>query len=403
MRTGTGTAAWLHRARLIFFSHRYSRLRNLLIRILITGDAGAGSCANNLALGCDCLGHVKYFSAWLADAEGGPMQCENVICLHEQDGGIGWKHTNHRTGNAAITRMRELVVQSIITVGNYEYVFAWIFRQDASLELETRATGILSTSLIDPGKTSDWGNVVAPGVLAANHQHLFSVRVDPMVDGQKNTIVQEDSVAITPSEEENPFGNAWRLVKTPFLRSGYADAAPFANRCFKIVNESKTNPISGNPVGYKLVPQPSQMLLAAQGSVARSRAKFAEHHIWVTKYRDGDLWAGGKWTNQSRVEIDGVSDYASRDEEVRNEDVVLWHTFGMTHNPTVEQFPVMPAEVQSVKLTPADFFDRNPALDVPQSRQKDNQSKIAIDAMPTGEVQRKVGGGECCEGERAKL
>ena len=48
---------------------------------------------------------------------------ENAICLHEQDGGIGWKHTNYRTGVAAVTRARILVVQTIITVANYEYIF----------------------------------------------------------------------------------------------------------------------------------------------------------------------------------------------------------------------------------------------------------------------------------------
>ena len=144
--------------------------------------------------------------------------------------------------------------------------------QNGNLELETRATGILSTSLIDPGKTSEWGNVVSPGVLAANHQHLFSLRIDPMIDGQNNTVVQEDSVAVPQSEEENPHGNAWRLVKKPFEKSGFADAAPFENRCFKMVNESKINPISKNPVGYKLVPQPCQLLLASKNSVVRKRA-----------------------------------------------------------------------------------------------------------------------------------
>lgn len=137
------------------------------------GDAGAGGCANNLALGCDCLGMIKYFSGWLSDEEGNPVAAENVTCLHEQDGGIGWKHTNVRTGNASITRARNLVIQSIITVGNYEYIFAWIFMQNGNVELETRATGILSTQLIDDGKTSPWGNVVSRGVLATNHQHLF--------------------------------------------------------------------------------------------------------------------------------------------------------------------------------------------------------------------------------------
>jgi primary-amine oxidase len=34
------------------------------------GDYGLGFCANSLALGCDCLGHIKYFDAVLNDSKG---------------------------------------------------------------------------------------------------------------------------------------------------------------------------------------------------------------------------------------------------------------------------------------------------------------------------------------------
>ncbi|KAL1965866.1 hypothetical protein VTN77DRAFT_4999 [Rasamsonia byssochlamydoides] len=340
------------------------------------GDSGAGNCANNLGLGCDCLGVIKYFNGWLNDPKGQPVEAPNVICLHEQDSGVGWKHTNIRTGVAAITRARTLVVQTIITVGNYEYIFAWLFQQSGTVELETRATGIVSTALIDAGKRSPWGNVVAPGVLAQNHQHLFCLRIDPMIDGNQNTLIQEDSIPLPETDEENPFGNAWKLVKTPFEKSGFADAAPEKNRVFKIVNEKRLNRISGNPVGYKLAPLPSQLILAGANSVVRKRARFAEHHIWVTRHRDGDLWAGGKWANQSLQETDGLADYAARNEDVRDQDIVVWHTFGMTHNPRVEDFPVMPVETLTVSLKPADFFEWNPALDVPQSTQAVNQSVL---------------------------
>lgn len=54
-------------------------------------------------------------------------------------------------------------------------------------------------------------------------------------------------------------------------------------------------------------------------------------------------------------------------ESIDNTDVVLWHTFGLTHFPSPEDFPVMPAEPMTVLLRPRNFFDRNPALDVPPS------------------------------------
>jgi primary-amine oxidase len=81
------------------------------------GDGGAGRAANNLSLGCDCLGVIKYFDAIMADPDGSPSVSKNVVCLHEQDNGVGWKHTNYRTQRAVVTRSRELVLQFIITLG----------------------------------------------------------------------------------------------------------------------------------------------------------------------------------------------------------------------------------------------------------------------------------------------
>jgi Cu2+-containing amine oxidase len=72
--------------------------------------------------------------------------------------------------------MRELVVQFIITLANYEYVFAYKLDTAGGITLEVRATGIVSVVNIDPGKASEYGNVVSGGVLAQNHQHIFAAR-----------------------------------------------------------------------------------------------------------------------------------------------------------------------------------------------------------------------------------
>ena len=36
------------------------------------GEYGIGVLANSLTLGCDCLGAIHYFDAWLADSNGDP-------------------------------------------------------------------------------------------------------------------------------------------------------------------------------------------------------------------------------------------------------------------------------------------------------------------------------------------
>jgi primary-amine oxidase len=77
----------------------------------------------------------------------------------------------------------------------------------------------------------------------------------------------------------------------------------------------------------------------------------------------------------------------SREEKVeeanaRNEDIVLWHTFGSTHNPRIEDWPVMPCEKMVVGLKPVNFFDGNPGLDVPISTQESNKSVLVAEKEP---------------------
>lgn len=347
------------------------------------GDIGAGLCANELRLGCDCLGEILYLDFDHLNVNGDASQIKGAVCIHEEDDGIGWKHVHYRTGKAAVVRSRVLIIQTIITVANYEYIFAWKFDQAAGIHLETRATGILSTVAILPGETSPYGTVVSPGVLATNHQHLFCVRIDPSIDGHENTVVQEDSVPMPYDKRSPPEDNRWGVgyvvEKTPIKVSGGADAAPLKNRAFKIVNPNKTNAFSGKPVGYKLVPAPSQLMLAHPDSVGYARAEFGDHHIHVTKYVDGELYGGGKWTNQSYGNAEGMRTFIGRKDNVENTDIVLWHTFGLTHNPRVEDFPVMPCETHMISLKPADFMLRNPAIDVPPSTQAFNQSTLYKD------------------------
>ncbi|GJN68177.1 copper amine oxidase 1 [Purpureocillium lilacinum] len=350
------------------------------------GDGGLGNCTNNLTLGCDCLGVIKYFDGILTKADGSAEVSKQVICLHEQDDGIGWKHTNWRTGRAVVTRRRELVVQFIITLANYEYVFAFKFDQAAGIEVEARATGIVSVVNIDEGKTAPWGNVVSPGTLAQNHQHIFCLRIDPAVDGHSNTLVQEDSVPVPMNKVTNPNGNRYEVQAKAIETSSGIDLNPFSNRVFKVQNLSKRNPVSGKPVGYKITTPPTQLLLADPDSIQAQRALFTKHHMWVTKHKDDELYAGGRYTLQSRRENGGVYDAAARGDNVKDEDIVIWSVFGLTHNPRVEDWPVMPVEKLQVHITPQDFFTGNPAIDVPSN----------------ADIGSKLTSGACCKGDGDK-
>ncbi|KAK3937146.1 copper amine oxidase 1 [Diplogelasinospora grovesii] len=369
------------------------------------GDAGAGIMANNLQLGCDCLGSIYYISGVLSGSDGQPVDMPNVICVHEQDAGIGWKHTNYRTNRAVVVRQRELVLQTILTVSNYEYILSFIFNTAGDVTYEARATGILSTQPLDLDLTTTphpYGTVVHPGVLAGFHQHFFSLRIDPMIAGHGNSIICDEAVPLPRDAKLNPHGVGFTVKHTEIDTSGGYDLDASRNRVYRILNPAVRNPVNGAAVGYKVMVPPMQTILADTDSFHYKRAEFADRSIYVTKYAEGELYAGGLYTNQSRGGT-GVRSWADRKDTLRAGDPVMWVQFGINHIPRVEDFPVMPVETLRVMLRPVNFFDKNPALDVPPSTQAVNCS-VALnrDEEVAGKMQGLSVGGvngklaECC-------
>ncbi|RAK81605.1 amine oxidase catalytic domain-containing protein [Aspergillus fijiensis CBS 313.89] len=254
------------------------------------GDTGFGLTSNTLALGCDCLGQIAYFDGIRTTGTGEPVEMKNVICMHEVDEGIGWKHTNMRN--------RTLVIQCTATVMNYEYILAFVLDQAANLHVEVKATGIMSTMPIARHTSSPWGTVVAPGVLAVNHQHLLNLRIDPALDGTGNTVVYNDVLPVRDDPTlDDPQGCAFRRTTTAISQPGGYELNLAASRTYRIINPNRTNAISGEPVGYRLHASPSQMLIMGPETFNSRRGRFTTKPIWDTDYRDEELYAAGEFTN----------------------------------------------------------------------------------------------------------
>ena len=181
------------------------------------GEFGIGIMTNSLELGCDCLGEIHYFDIALTDGNGQPYTIRQATCLHEEDSGLLWKHFDATLGTTETRRSRRLVISSIITAENYEYAIYCYVYQDGTIEFEVKLTGIVVTSALPPGEISDFGSLVAPGTLAAHHQHFLSARLDMAVDGLCNTVYEVDTKAIAPGPG-NPLGNAFRPVSRPLDR-----------------------------------------------------------------------------------------------------------------------------------------------------------------------------------------
>jgi primary-amine oxidase len=333
------------------------------------GEYGIGVLANSLTLGCDCLGTIHYFDAWLNDSKGDPYCIENAICLHEEDHGILWKHTDLFTGEVDVRRSRRLVLSSISTVGNYEYGLFWYFYQDGSIHFEVKATGILNTAGLRPGEAPAFGAMVSPGVYAHYHQHVFNMRLDMAIDGQRNRVVEVDTLAV-PMGPDNPYGNAFTVRETVLESEQRAQRNVDFNtaRLWKIASAERRNGL-GQPTAYRLMALNPIPTFSNPDSMVVRRATFMTRQLWVTAFHPDEMYAAGPYPNQSGGG-DGLPAWSAADRNLVDTDLVVWHSFGLHHLPRPEDFPVQPVVTAGFALHPAGFFDENPALDVPPAASK---------------------------------
>jgi len=342
------------------------------------GEYNIGRLANSLMEGCDCLGYMHYFDAVMNNGDGEVNVVPNAICLHEEDYGTLWKHTDWRTEHTEVRRNRRLVISFVATVGNYDYQFNWYLYQDGSIEGQVRLTGIDSVGLTAPDEDCEgFAEMIAPQVKGMIHQHFFNFRLDVDIDGTENELyrVQNQTIPAGPDgvqhdwpgdpEQMNPTGQSFYAEKTQLESEQEAQELtdPHKGRYWQVVNPNKTNRVD-RPVGYKLAPGENVEACAQPGSSVKKRASFIDNHIWATPYRDDERFPAGEYPNQYSGD-EGLPQWTEADRSLDGEDIVLWYTLGVNHITRPEDWPILPVHIASFKLEPVNFFDENPSMDVP--------------------------------------
>jgi primary-amine oxidase len=279
-----------------------------------------------------------------------------------RDGGLLWRYSDLQHDRSESRRAQELVLACIITAGNYEYGFNWVFHEDGRLEMEVLLTGIMITKGVSPATdhtAMQHGHRVSENLEAVHHQHFFNFRLDMDIDGAEgNSVVEVDTA---------PAGDPYHkgiVMKETVLRKEVEAKRQLdlsAARKWKVVNTGHKNAL-GEPVGYMLIPGENSVPYASPESWIRKRAGFINAHLWVTPYDSSQMNAAGTYVNQSQGN-DGLPKWIAQDRPIENTDVVLWYTLGITHIPRPEEWPVMPVHKAGFQLVPSGFFSHNPTLD----------------------------------------
>ncbi|WP_165943340.1 copper amine oxidase [Roseicella aquatilis] len=331
------------------------------------GEYGFGALASALQPGTDCPAHAAFLDATLPADDGRPLELPGVICVFERNTGApAWRHAEIVDQTQEGRPEVELVVRSIPTVGNYDYVMDWVFTTRGEIRIDVGATGmdavrgVAARSMADPGAAAEvtTGMLVAPGAVGVWHDHTISFRLDLDIDGERNSVVRERLVP-RAAEAGTPRRSLWALERTPLAVEG-AVRPGHGPEAWRVLNPGVTTALGHNP-GYEVILGHGAVSLLDPQDFPQRRAAFTGAPLWVTAYDAAERHAAGAWPNQARGG-DGLPRFVAQGRGVQDADLVVWATMGFHHLTRPEDWPVLPTKWHRIELKPYGFFTRNPAM-----------------------------------------
>ncbi|KAG7278753.1 hypothetical protein CRUP_008365 [Coryphaenoides rupestris] len=318
----------------------------LALTKFLDSSIGVGRFAHELVRGVDCPYDATYVTTHRYIDAPGPTRYKNSICVFEHNTGQPLRrhfadfYSNSYGGmvNSA------LVLRTITAIGNYDYMWDFIFYQTGAVEAKVHATGYMSTSYLVDGNMK-YGHQVADKVLGNIHTHFVNFKVDLDVVGCTSGVLE-----LSPG------------VKNVFL-----------TKDMKYVNVS----MPWNPQHYAMIPHLVEKQLGTEQEAALRYGNQdpplpprRQYKVAITKHKDTEQTSSSLYSqNDMWSPAVDFSKYIKDNESIENEDLVAWVTTGFLHIPHAEDVPntVTVGNGGGVILRPHNYFDTDPSIDSPDS------------------------------------
>ncbi|XP_041045268.1 amiloride-sensitive amine oxidase [copper-containing] [Carcharodon carcharias] len=333
---------------------------------------GMGTFDYELAKGIDCPEIATYKDAYHFRDTDQPVRYKNALCIFEHSTAVPLRRhfSSNFQGSFKFYGGLEnhvLVIRTISTVYNYDYIWDFIFHQNGVIEVKVHATGYIHSTFFTP-EGENYGTKVYDYVLGNLHTHLIHYKVDLDVAGTENSF---ETIGLKFENISNPWSPGDYVVQSKLERvqrvRERAAAFPFTKpspRYLLFYNPQKKNKWQSHRA-YRIQFNSQADRLLPRDWKEEKAITWSRYRLAVTRFREreecsSDMFLqNDPWDPNVRFE-----NFIQNNENITNQDLVAWVTVGFLHIPHSEDVPntSTPGNAVGFFLRPFNFFQEDPSV-----------------------------------------
>ncbi|RXK35243.1 hypothetical protein M231_07497 [Tremella mesenterica] len=336
--------------------------------VWLDSSFGMGGSVREVILGYDCPTYSMMLNATIHEL--GSSVRKNAICIFERESDRPLsRHFGEQDGESGVVKGYELVVRTITTVGNYDYLFDYTFMLDGTIEIRLSASGYLQGGIWQQSQIP-YGHRIHQGAVGSLHDHVINYKIDFDIVGTKNSFMQVKLE--TEKVDQEWMDEDWgvgaiqqRMTKNILPYESLLEWPNNMEGAYVITNQDEKN-AWGHSRGYTIHPGPLCHLTNLESKRTEKNVNWAKQHLAVSRRKEEERCSSSIWNGNlpGAPPVDFYKKFFD-DESIEQEDLVVWVNLGTHHIPRAEDSPNTLTNLATsyVLLSPWNYHDYDPSID----------------------------------------
>lgn len=331
-----------------------------------------GASNFELLKGVDCPDESIFMDSYHFLDTSTTLTHRNSICVFEMNQGVPLRRhiafdSSSNVDFVAGLVDTALVVRTILTPGNYDYVMDFIIYQTGMVETRLSTTGYIIASSYYPTE-APYAFENLHRTQGTIHDHIVLFKVDLDVAGRENSYKTLDVEVKNVSCSWNDVG--YQMKKQVIHKQKRTEKEALLSYNFDMpkyllmYNENEKNKY-GNYRSYRLQLNSMVKQMYPDDYFVTKSASWSKYQLAVTKYKDDERY-GSSICNQYGMDppVFDFDDYVKNNESIVNQDLVAWVSMGVLHIPNTEDIPVTVTSGNRLSffIRPYGYFDEDPSM-----------------------------------------